>query len=128
MDGLLWRRLDTICRYGMVKNKIYFAPNALKDLEEIREYYIVELEAPTQGNDKLSKILANIDNLETFPQMGIELSTKVSVPNNYRVLTIEAYLVFYRIEKFNVYIDRIINGKREYVRILFDDKKEEVTK
>ena len=44
-----------------------------------------------------------------------------------RFLVIGKYLAFYRIVENEVYIDRILYGGRDYLRILFDDLTEDET-
>lgn len=38
-----------------------------------------------------------------------------------RVLACKNYLAFYRIEKADVYIDRVLHGRQDYLAILFGE-------
>ena len=43
------------------------------------------------------------------------------IESDYRFLTSENYMVFYRVNGQDVYIDRVLYGRRDYLRILFPD-------
>jgi len=65
--------------------------------------------------------------LEDFPDSGAPLSSITVVPNDYRFLVCGSYLVFYRHEAENVYIVRVLYGRRDYMKILFGDISEDDT-
>lgn len=64
-------------------------------------------------------ITAAIRRLETFPYMGMEVSQITGIPTKYRYLFNRNNYVFYRIDKDNIYIIRILNEKQNYIPILF---------
>jgi len=45
----------------------------------------------------------------------------VEIETDYRFLVCGNYLVFYRTEADSVFVDRVIYGRRDYIKILFDE-------
>lgn len=104
-----------------MKNNIHYSPEAQNDLDEIWEYISVELCNPQVANNTINKIMNIVDELENFSKIGVPLSSVIDIENDYRFLTSGNYMVFYRLNGQNVYIDRVLYGKRDYLRILFPD-------
>ncbi|MBR3786724.1 MAG: type II toxin-antitoxin system RelE/ParE family toxin [Firmicutes bacterium] len=105
-----------------MKNKLHYSPEALNDLNEIWEYVANDAENENVANHLVSSIFHTIDQLESFSALGPTLYSVTGRTNEYRYLVSGNYLVFYRTIYENVYIDRIIHSRRDYMRILFDEK------
>ncbi|MCD8340661.1 MAG: type II toxin-antitoxin system RelE/ParE family toxin [Clostridiales bacterium] len=103
-----------------MKNKLHYSPDALRDLDEIWEYIQMELSNPSAAANVVNGILDTLDRLEDFAEMGAPLSSVADVESNYRFIQSGNYLAFYRPEGTDIYIDRILYGRRDYLRILFD--------
>ena len=101
-------------------NKIYYSAQAKLDLDEIYEYIDTELCNPMAANQLITEILDAVEGLQAFPESGKPLSTIVEGTAAYRYLIVKNYLVFYRTENQSVFIDRILYGGRNYLKILFD--------
>ena len=56
-----------------------------------------------------------------MPGIGTALSSKVPFDTDYRFLVCGNYLAFYRYKDAIVYVDRILYGRRDYVKILFPE-------
>lgn len=52
---------------------------------------------------------------------GTPLSSVADIESDYRFIVSGNYLVFYRAYGKDVYIDRVLYGRRDYMRILFGD-------
>lgn len=100
-------------------NKLFISPEARDDLAKIRKYITEELESPTAADNTLRKILERIRSLRQQAEIGFPLSSIVEFETNYRVLVCGSYLTFYRIEHEEVFIDRVLYGRRDYLKILF---------
>ena len=74
----------------------------------------------------MDNILDNIEKLREFSKMGTPLSSVTEIESDYRFLICGNYLVFYRVNGTEVSIDRILYGRRDYLRILFGNPSEEV--
>ncbi len=105
-----------------MKNKLHYSPVARNDLDEIWEYVAKEAENENIANDVVVGILHTIDQLGSFSTLGPVLYSVTGRTNEYRYLVSGNYLIFYRTIFENVYIDRIIHSRRDYMRILFDEK------
>jgi plasmid stabilization system protein ParE len=92
---------------------------AKRDLKEIQRYIAEEQESPQNALGVIKKILEKVENLIDFPDIGTLLSPKVNFETNYRYVKAASYLIFYRHENEEIYIDRVIHGKRDYLVILF---------
>jgi len=102
-------------------NKLLISPEARKDLEGIKTYISEELVNPIAAVNVVSRIIKSIKNLKDTPGIGRPLATKVSFETDYRFLVCGNYLAFYRYEDKIVYVDRILYGRRDYIRILFPE-------
>lgn len=104
-----------------MKNRIYYSPEAQNDLDEIWDYIFYELCNPSAAENTVNGIMDVVDKLKDFSEIGVPLSSVTDVESDYRFLISGNYMVFYRIDGGNVYIDRILYGRRSYLRILFPD-------
>ncbi|MDR2509431.1 MAG: type II toxin-antitoxin system RelE/ParE family toxin [Spirochaetaceae bacterium] len=102
-------------------NRLFVSPDARKDLEGIKAYIAVELENPAAALNVVSRIIRSIKTLKDMPGIGSPLSSKAPFETNYRTVVCGSYLVFYRYEGKTVFIDRVLYGRRDYVRILFPE-------
>ncbi|WKV08438.1 type II toxin-antitoxin system RelE/ParE family toxin [Thermoanaerobacterium sp. CMT5567-10] len=103
----------------MVNLKI--SPKAQKDMLEIKEYIFEELGNPTAATNVLAKITKRFRDLMEFPLIGAPLSSVIKIETSYRYLTCGQYTAFYRYENDTVYVDRVLYGRRDFMRILFGD-------
>lgn len=100
-------------------NKLYYSPESLRDLTEIMEYISVELDNHIAAENTVSKILDTVEKLQDFAEIGVSLTSISGLLSDYRYLVCGSYIAFYRIDGGNIYIDRILYGRRDYMRILF---------
>ena len=88
---------------------------------EIKAYITEELESPDAALATVSRITKKICILKNQAYIGTPLSSIVDTESDYRFLVSGNYLVFYRAYEKDVYIDRVLYGRRDYMRILFND-------
>ncbi len=103
---------------------IVFSPETIKDLEETKEYISEELCNEQAASKTVREILDNIRILSKFPESAPLLTSIVDFDTNYRFLVCGNYVAFYRIEKNEVRIIRILYGRRNFMQILFGDSLE----
>jgi len=99
-------------------HKLKYLPLAQKDLRDITSYIADILKAPKAAIDLLDALDASISRLTQFPY-----SCKVYQPiqvleDEYRILPIKNYLVFYVVTEREVEIRRIIYAKMDISKIL----------
>ena len=100
-------------------NDLHIAKKAQDDLDEIRKYITEEL-----GNHSIAiskKITAAIRIMRDYALVGAALSSVTNVQCDYRFLGAGDHLIFYRVHGKDVFVDRILYGRRDYLRILFGD-------
>ena len=100
-------------------NKLHYSPKAICDLDEIWAYIFEDLQNPSAAQNTVDNILDTIEKLREFSKMGPPLSSVTEIESDYRFLICGNYLVFYRVKGAEVCIDRILYGRRDYLRILF---------
>ncbi|MEN6488660.1 MAG: type II toxin-antitoxin system RelE/ParE family toxin [Smithella sp.] len=105
--------------------KLSYSPEALNDLDEIFAYIQNELQNPAAAQGTVSDIFDTIEKLRDFPEIGSLLSSITGFESDYRHLICGNYIIFYRTNNANVFIDRILYGRRDYLRILFNGTSEE---
>ena len=110
-----------------MKNKIHYAPEARRDLDDIWDYIVADLCNPKAAQRTVSRILDAVDALADFPDSGAPLSSVADTDTDYRFLVTGNYLTFYRVQGNDVYVDRILYGRRDYLRILFGEQLENET-
>lgn len=103
---------------------VLLSDNAKEDLKDIRTYILEELDNPTAAKTVMDRIIDRIRQLEQFPMLGAALSSVIEPETDYRFLVSGNYLIFYRIEKDAVYVDRILYGKRDYLKTLVKNETE----
>ena len=72
----------------------------------------------------VTRILDAVDQLADFSGIGAPLSSVADTDADYRFLVTGSYLTFYRVHGNDVYVDRILYGRRDYLRILMGDQLE----
>ncbi|NLD10217.1 type II toxin-antitoxin system RelE/ParE family toxin [Aminicella lysinilytica] len=102
-------------------SNLRLSSEAQNDLSEIKKYITEELENPKAVLSTVKNITKSIRILIDHPMAGEQLSSVANVDDDCRFLVSGNYIVFYRISNSNVYVDRVLYGCRDYLRVLFDD-------
>ena len=102
-------------------NSLHISEEAQNDLEEIKVYIEAELGNPSAAMATVSKITKSLSILRTHALAGAPLSSLVEADSDYRFLVSGNYIAFYRAYGTAVYVDRVLYGRRDYLRILFHD-------
>ena len=102
-----------------MKNKIHYTKESRRDLDEIWDYIVSELQNLSAAERIVNSIMDAVDQLEDFAEVGAPLSSIANVESDYRFLVTGNYLTFYRVNGNEVYVDRVLYGRRDYLRILF---------
>lgn len=99
--------------------KLLLSPLAADDLHDIHGYISEELDNPSAAGRLIKDIVKAYKRLKDAPFIGSPLDAKIDIKTDFRYLVYRGYLIFYKIDNNAVYIYRIINGRRDYCRILF---------
>ena len=110
-----------------MKYKLRYSTQSCRDLEEIWDYIVAELQNPSAAARIVNAIMDSADQLIDFAEMGAPLSSIANIESDYRFLMHGNYLTFYRVQGDEVYVDRVLYGRRDYLRILFGEMIENET-
>lgn len=105
--------------------KIRINPLAYQDLQEIQSYIAMELDNPEAAKKTLLKIVECYERLGEFPKLGAPLSSKLEIQTDYRYLIAEGYIVFYKLEREYISVYRILNAKRDYLKVLLNQEEQD---
>lgn len=108
--------------------KLKISPEAVNDLSEIKSYISQELCNPQAAIKLVSKIMVKIRRLSEYPQIGAPLTHVVDIQTDYRFLVCANYLIFYRCEGEDIFVSRIVYGRRDHMRVLFREQLEDEEK
>ncbi len=97
--------------------KLRINPIVAEDLKNIKEYI-------AEDNEKMAvktiqEIYAQIENIQQFPDMGANLSKRVSFGTDYKYVICGNYVVLYRIREEYVEIYRVVNRYRDITQLFF---------
>ena len=104
-----------------MKNKIHYSPESRRDLDDIWDYIVSELQNRSAAERVINRIMDAVDPLKNFAEMGTPLSSIADVGTDYRLLVSGNYMVFFRVQGSDVYIDRVLYGRSDYMSVLFKD-------
>ena len=110
-----------------MKNKIHYSPAARCDLDDFWDYITSELQNRSAAEHVIGRIMNAADRLQSFAELGTPLSAIADVGTEHRFLVSGSYMVFYRVQVSDVYIDRVLYGRSDYMSILSKDLLREET-
>ena len=100
-------------------NNLHLSEEAQNDLLEIKAYIEEELLNPSAALATVNRITKSLRILQNHAQAGAPLSSIADIESDYRFIVSGNYISFYRAYGREVYIDRILYARRDYMRILF---------
>ncbi len=104
-----------------MKNKIHYSPESRRDLDDIWDYIVSDLQNRSAAEHVINRIMDAVDQLKSFTEMGTPLSSIADLGTDYRFIVSGNYMVFYRVQGSDVYIDRVLYGRSDYMSVLFKD-------
>ena len=102
-----------------MSTEIVYSPVALDDLDTIWNFLAIECDSVKTANKAIDVLLGSIDKLSMLPEMGTRLDARCIIHSDYRFLLSGNYLTFYRYQEDCVFVDRILDGRSDYLRTLF---------
>ena len=95
--------------------KLRINPLVVKDLKEIRDY--IADDNVEKARETVEKIYSKFENIQLFPEMGAELSKRVSFRTDYKYAVWNDYVIIYKVGKEFVEIYRVVNRYQDITRI-----------
>ena len=100
----------------MSKHKISILQLAREDIAEL--YFYIAVDSPKSAIAMTSKIADKIDTLAEFPLIGKIVPDNELAKQEYRMLIIDSYMVFYKVIGDEVVVYRVLHGVRDYPNLL----------
>lgn len=101
-----------------MKYEIRYLPLARKDLSNIVSYIADELKAPKAAMDLLNALDESISRLEQFPFSCRVYQPIKELENEYRLLSVNNYAVFYVVKEKVVEVHRVVYAKMDLTKII----------
>ena len=115
-DGEGWLDLDELkALVGNKMLKLRINPIVAKDLKNIRDYIAEDNEE--YAAKTIKEIYGKFENLQMFPEMGSDLSKRVSFRTDYKYAIWEDYVIIYKVGNEYVEIYRVVNRYQDITRI-----------
>ena len=95
--------------------KLRINPIVAKDLKNIRDYIAEDNEEYAEKT--LNQIYGKFENLQLFPEIGADLSKRVSFRTDYKYAIWEDYVIIYKVSSEYVEIYRVINRYQDITSI-----------
>jgi len=87
-----------------------------EDLMNIIEF--IATDKPSAAEKMADQFEKSLKQLEEFPQSGRKAKQKELSALGYRYLIVGSYLIFYIIRPDYILVHRVLNGARDYIKIL----------
>lgn len=100
----------------MGKYKITILQIAREDIGEI--FFYIAADSPKSALEMTDKITDKIDMLTELPLIGKIVPDNELAKQEYRMLIINNYIVFYKVIEDEVVVYRILHGMRDYPDLL----------
>lgn len=101
-----------------MRDHLHYSPQAQLDLDEICDYFSLELSSPDKGTSIVSEILKEAKGIPgratRFPPVGPLPFTD----DEYRFVQVGSYVIFFRAIGEEVFVDRILNNRRDFSSLL----------
>lgn len=104
--------------------KLKITPTAASDLAEINAYISTQLHNPQAARRIVKNITHDLRLLQQNPHLGFSVSAKIGRETNLRALLSGNYFLFYRIENETIQVSRVLDGRQDYLRVLFGTAEE----
>lgn len=98
--------------------QIDITPRAHTDLADLKTYLLMEF-GEICAQKVLVAIYDDIEKLAVFPELGVNILAKHGIISDYLCLVSHKNCVFYRIEGEYIRVIRVLDERRDYLRVLF---------
>lgn len=105
-------------------HKLHITPAAASDLAEISSYITLELHNPQAARRIVKSITHDLRHLQQNPHLGFSVSAKIGRGNDLRALLSGNYFLFYRVKGATIQVARVLDGRQDYLQVLFGAKEE----
>lgn len=96
-----------------------YTPEAIYDLQTLRGYIGKNWGNPKAADRIAKQILDACSQLKKHPQFGASVEAETGHSTDLRFVICEKWLAFYRIDENVISVARILDGRQDYLHILF---------
>lgn len=98
---------------------VRYTPEAIRDLQALRGYIGKNLSNPKAAGRIVKLILDTCSQLKNHPLLGASVEAKTGHFTGLRFVICEKWLAFYRMDEDIISVARILDGRQDYLHILF---------
>jgi toxin ParE1/3/4 len=98
--------------------KLKYLPLALEDLRDIIDYITDTLKAPEAAMDLVNALDDSISMLQEYPYAYKVYQPIKDLGNEYRLLPVKNYVVFYVVKEQVVEIHRVVYAKMDLTKVI----------
>lgn len=102
--------------------RITYKQTALLDIQEKRDYIANVLHSRQAAQRLAARVLRAVSRLADAPAMDTPLQSRYEVDTDIRFLVVAKQLVFYRITGEEVIVLRVLDGRQDYMALLFPEE------
>ncbi len=102
----------------MSKYIIEYSKDSRQDLIKLKRYIKYNLQEPAIANKLIAKIRKEIDKLVNNPEIYSIIDDDFIKKLEIRRITVDNYIVFYRVKNNSIEIVRVLYGKRNWIKLL----------
>ena len=95
--------------------KLRINPLVVTDLKEIRKF--IAEDNVEKATETIENIYGKFENIQLFPNMGANLSKRVSFRTDYKYIVWNDYVIIYKVGNEYVEIYRVVNRYQDITRI-----------
>lgn len=100
--------------------KLQYLPAARQGIQETRDYLANTLKNTAAAQKFVCNVLRCVSLLKENPYMGTPLNSRFPIETDLRYLVVSKHLVFYKVTTQTVLVVHVIDGRRDYMSVLFD--------
>ena len=104
-----------------MKCRVFISEAGIRDIEKMSSEIFSISQDKNITEAYISQLLEKIYKIADFPESGTPLYFN-GYPTDYRYVIYKNYLAFYHISENDLIVDRIVYGKSNYCKILFESK------
>lgn len=99
--------------------RIFYKKTAIDDIRTTEQYISQELHNKKAALHLTRTVVKAISQLSSNPYMGTPLNSKYDLETGLRFLVVSKRLVFYRVTGEHIEITRVLDGRQDYMSLLF---------
>ena len=99
-------------------SKYTFTPLAMQDIDDIMAYITIDLFSPQAAERLLDRIEEELESVCDFPFSRPVVANAILQAKGYRIIVVENFNLFYKIEDDTIVVYRVLYGRRNYTELL----------